>query len=255
MVPTLQERALFRGTWQCFEFNVTQSGGRGRVWPGLRHPDSARGYTPPAFLLHPGLAKVDLRLAGGPPSDPSFRFVFRFLLVVDCLLSFPFQFLFLVFLILSFPFLSFLLFLLPLATEPEHLERSNTAGELVGSPASVTLPIYSLLFPLGLVPGTRWSLSSISPFLRLPNLPRWYRRLCPCRRHRGSPPSKAVASNGAFFPFLDIGVAYNLVLAPCCCSPTNHTRHRLHSLAHRPLEQCQPIFQQAGGPTPARKPL
>ncbi len=144
MVPTLQERALFRGTWQCFEFNVTQSGGRGRVWPGLRHPDSARGYTPLAFLLHPGLAKVDLRLAGGPPSDPSFRFVFRFLLVVDCLLSFPFQFLFLVFLILSFPFLSFLLFLLPLATEPEHLERSNTAGELVGSPASVTLLIYSL---------------------------------------------------------------------------------------------------------------
>lgn len=142
--PTLQARALFRATWQCLRLPSPVEGGR--VWTGLRHPDSARGkgYTPLSFLLHPSLPKVDLRLAGGPPSDPSLSF--RLPLYACRLLSAFLPFPVLAAVVVSYSFLSFslLLFLLPLAAEPEHLERSNNAGELVGSPASTTLSIHSL---------------------------------------------------------------------------------------------------------------
>jgi hypothetical protein len=119
----------------------------------------------------------------------------------------------------------------------------------------VTLSTRSFLASLS---GARCPLVAVqhpAPFLRLSDLPRWYRRICPCRRQRGSPPSPAIARNGAFLPFLDIGVASKFVLATCRGSPTNNTRPRLHSLAHRPLIQRQLLLEQAGGPATAGKPL
>ena len=116
-----------------------------RVWTGLRHPDSARGkgYTPLPFSYTQACPKLIFGSPAVHRQIPLFRFVFCFLLVVSCPLSFPSQLLLLLLFLNSFFSFFLLLFLLLLAAEPEHLERSNNAGKLVGSPASVTSSTHS----------------------------------------------------------------------------------------------------------------